>query len=283
MAVLDQNIMFVPTFMAFKKMEFLSDILSATPAFGLFEEYHRAIFKATYQMVTFEDPFDDYITRRIRSTVLDWSCRFSDSRCVHESRTLFRSWMINGQQILPNLREIVYCTAIREGGEIEWDFAYKKYMESNSPSEQNTLLDALGCTRLRWLLSRYLDKLSDGTSIRIQDADRVFESVAKNKIGTPIAFDFLRKNWDDLLNHYGDGFNILAKMIKSLAFQMNTEFQLSELERFRDSIKNNNISTTSSAFESAIETVKANVQWMEKNYHQVEEWFQKYKDHYDYI
>ncbi|XP_074039216.1 aminopeptidase N isoform X3 [Leptinotarsa decemlineata] len=272
MAVLDENIMFVPTLIAFKKLEFLSDILSATPAFGLFEEYHQAIFRSTYRMVTFEDPFDDYITRRIRSTVLEWSCRSPDSGCAHESRTKFRAWMINNEPVLPNLREIVYCTALREGAEIEWDFAYRKYLESNSPSEKNVLLDALGCTRLRWLLS----------SIRIQDADRIFESVAKNKIGTSIAFDFLRKNWNDLLSHFGDGFNILARMIKSLAFQMNTEFQLLELERFRDSIKHN-ISTTASAFDSAIETVKANVKWMEKNYHQVEQWLQKYKDHYDYV
>ncbi|CAH1155226.1 unnamed protein product [Phaedon cochleariae] len=282
MAVLDEGIMFVPTWVALEKLKFLSDILSATPAFGLFEEYHRAIFKTTYERVTFEDPVDDYITRRIRSTVLEWSCRSPDSRCAHESRTRFRQWMITGAKIAPNLREIVYCTAIREGGEIEWDFAYRKYLEVETPSEKNMLLDALGCTRLRWLLSRYLGKLTNDTSIRIQDADRVFESVARNKIGTNIAFDFLRKNWNELLSHYGDGFNIVAKMIKSLAAQMSTEFQLSELKRFRDNIKEN-ISTTSSAFDNAIETVKANVEWMEKNYHQVEQWLQKYKDHFDYI
>lgn len=37
MAANDQNIMFVPTSVAFKKLEFLSDILSNTAAFGLFE------------------------------------------------------------------------------------------------------------------------------------------------------------------------------------------------------------------------------------------------------
>lgn len=49
----------------------------------------------------------------------------------------------------------------------------------------------------------YLKKLLNN-SIRIQDADRVFESVAKNEIGTSIAFDFLRKNWNELLNRYVD-------------------------------------------------------------------------------
>lgn len=58
----------------------------------------------------------------------------------------------------PNLRSIVYCTAIREGSETEWDFAYRKYLETSSVAEKNTLIDALGCTRQRWLLSRYMQK-----------------------------------------------------------------------------------------------------------------------------
>ncbi|KAJ8921422.1 hypothetical protein NQ315_003040 [Exocentrus adspersus] len=282
MAVQDTNIMFVPTWVAFKKLKFLSDILSATPAFGHFEEYHRAIFKATYSVVTFDDKVDQYITRRIRQTVLEWSCMSPDSACVHQSRSKFRQLMINDHSVEPNLRAIVYCTAVREGTEIEWDFAYRRYLETQSPSEKNLLLDALGCTKLEWLLSRYIDKLTDDPSIRIQDADRVFESVAKNRAGTQIAFDFLRKNWNKLLDHYGEGFNILAKMIKALAPHMNTEFQLSEFERFRSSIRSN-ISTTTIAFNSAIERVKSNVEWMNKNYNQVADWLIKYKEHFAYL
>ncbi|XP_030759010.1 aminopeptidase N-like isoform X1 [Sitophilus oryzae] len=292
MAVQDEQIMFIPTAVAFDKLSFLSDILYDTPAFGLFEEYHKAIFKRTYQLVDFNDDIDDYITRRIRQMVLTWSCRSAESRCVHESRARFRSWMINGKTsrnrnatantIVPNLRSIIYCTAIREGSELEWNFAYEKYLESTSPSEKNVLLDALGCTKLKWLLSRYLDKLIDGYSIRIQDADRVFESVANNKEGMLIAFDFIRKNWNELLNHYGDGFNILGKMINSLASHMTTEFQLDELIRFRESIKAN-ISTATQSFDIAIKTVKANVDWMSKNYQQVEDWLTKHQEQFHYL
>ncbi|XP_056640007.1 aminopeptidase N-like isoform X2 [Diorhabda sublineata] len=282
MAVNDKDIMFVPTAIAFEKLRYLSDILSSTPAFGLFEEYHRTIFKETYDKVTLVDPIDDYRTRRIRSTVLNWSCRSPDSRCSHMSRTFFRSWLSGTKKIEPNLRKIVYCTALREGGQVEWNFAYKKFLETASLSEKKILLDALGCTKLTWLLSRYLDKLLDDYSIRIQDADRLFGSVVSNKIGTQIAFDFLRKNWNALIKRHGDGFNIIAKMVKSLGPQLNTEFQLSELIRFRDSV-NGNRSAYARAFDIAVETVRGNVEWMEKNYRQVEQWFQKYKDRFDYV
>lgn len=40
------------------------------------------------------------------------------------------------------------------------------------------------------------------SSIRIQDADRVFKSVCDNHAAHTIAFDFLRTNWNKLLTQY---------------------------------------------------------------------------------
>lgn len=65
-----------------------------------FQRYHKAIFRKTYEQVTLEDPHDDYITRRIRSAVLEWSCRSSDSICSHEASAKFRLWMAKNARYL---------------------------------------------------------------------------------------------------------------------------------------------------------------------------------------
>ncbi|VEN41546.1 unnamed protein product [Callosobruchus maculatus] len=283
MATQDKMIMIIPTLATLNKLDFLNNMLYNTPAFGLFEEFHSKIFKQTYNIVTqFEGLVDVYITNRIRRVVLEWSCRSSISKCAHEARHRFRERMIHNTVIHPEVRSTVYCTAIREGGDIEWKWAYRRYLDTPSISEKNIILDALGCTKEKWLLSRYLDSLTAGSSIRVQDADKVFSSVAANPDGMPIAFDFLRKNWNALLNRYGDGFSIVAKMIRSLATHMNTEFQLSEFQRFKDSVKQN-ISTTASAFDAAIEQVRANVNWMNRNYEEVESWLQQHRDYFDFV
>ena len=49
---------------------------------------------------------------------------------------------------------MVYCTAIREGGEEEWEFAWGRYQAANVASEKSRLLSALGCTGEIWMLSR---------------------------------------------------------------------------------------------------------------------------------
>lgn len=104
--------------------------------------------------------------------------------------------LMNIFRISPNLKSVVYCTAIRIGGQPEWDFAWERYQRTNVGTEKDLLLHALGCSRETWILSRYLNwGFTEGSGIRKQDASRVFGSVANNVIGQPLAFNYLRNQW----------------------------------------------------------------------------------------
>lgn len=52
------------------------------------------------------------------------------------------------------MKTVVYCEAIKQGGEDEWNFLWQQYKESNVGTEKNLILGALGCTRQIWLLTR---------------------------------------------------------------------------------------------------------------------------------
>ncbi|CAH1972425.1 unnamed protein product [Acanthoscelides obtectus] len=156
MATQDKMIMIIPTLATFEKLKFLNNILYTTPAFGLFEEFHNKIFKRTYSLVTqFENLVDVYITNRIRSVVLEWSCRSSISKCAHEARSRFRERMIHNTVINPEVRSIVYCTAIREGGDIEWKWAYRRFLDTPSISEKNIILGCFGLHQAEMVTLQY--------------------------------------------------------------------------------------------------------------------------------
>lgn len=55
----------------------------------------------------------------------------------------------------PNLKSTVYCTALRTGGEEEWQFAFDLYKSATVAAEKSRLLSALSCTSEPWLLYRY--------------------------------------------------------------------------------------------------------------------------------
>lgn len=99
--------------------------------------------------------------------------------------------------ISPNLRSIVYCTAIKYGDDDEWDFAWDRYMYSTVSSEKEVLLDAMACSRESWVLTRYLERAStENSGIRKQDLLRVFVTISNNPIGMPITYNYLTANWD---------------------------------------------------------------------------------------
>ena len=57
-------------------------------------------------------------------------------------------------RIPPDLRSVVYCSALSNGGEEEWEFLWDQYKNSNVATDQALILPALGCTRDPDLLKR---------------------------------------------------------------------------------------------------------------------------------
>jgi aminopeptidase N len=114
---------------------------------------------------------------------------------THKSKLSF----FFGSRISPNLKSLVYCTAIKYGSDIEWEFAWERFQKTSISSEKELLLSALGCSRETWLLTRYLERsMTDGQGIRKQDMFRVFGAVSNNVIGQPIAFSFIQNNWEKI-------------------------------------------------------------------------------------
>lgn len=61
---------------------------------------------------------------------------------------------LHHHRVNPNLKDSIYCVALREGGPQEWNYALKRYRETTSASEKEVILNALGCTTKPWLLSK---------------------------------------------------------------------------------------------------------------------------------
>ena len=167
--------------------------------------YTLKLLDNVYRQVGFKDNIDDpQLTVFTRIDVLNWACTFGHEDCVRNAVSQFTSWRATADPsrnnpISPNLKSVVYCTAIRVGGQAEWEFTWQRYLETNVGSEKDLLLHALGCTRETWLLSRYLDwALTENSGIRKQDVTRVFGSVSSNIVGQPLAFNYFRNKWDRL-------------------------------------------------------------------------------------
>ena len=52
------------------------------------------------------------------------------------------------------MKDVVLCSAIKNGGDPEWNFAWKQFKNSKVATEKDVLLSALTCTKKKWLLQK---------------------------------------------------------------------------------------------------------------------------------
>ncbi|XP_067616976.1 aminopeptidase N [Eurosta solidaginis] len=272
----------VPWKAAITAFNFIDSMLVNQGDYDLLKNYLLDLIENVYKDVSpnnFTDDTDsdeDMLKLFKRVEILNMACHLGHRHCILESSRHFHNWIEvpnpdNNNPIPPNLRSIVYCTAIQYGSEYEWDFAFERYRKSTVSTEKELLLSALGCSLEPWILARYLRRSVIGDDIRKQDVPRVFAAVASNVVGQQVAFDFMRNNWEEIKTYLGSTMSNLNLILKFATKLMNSKFFLSELETFiKTDVKDNGRSV-----QQVLEQVRVNVDWMSRNYKDIIAWLQR--------
>lgn len=271
---------FLPWDAAFSSIRYLSDMLLRTEGYGLFKVYVLDLLKPLYNEVGFDKkPTDGQLEIYNRVNLLTWACSLGMEDCVRKASDRFQSWMNQTDPDVVNpvpvdLKRLVYCTAIKHGGEQEWEFAWQRYQRANVGSEKDTLLAGMGCSREVWILSRYLNRsLSEGSGIRKQDGSTVFRVVSGNPIGHYLAFDFVRDKWQRIMEYYG-GAGPGRSGIATLSRRFNTPFELRQMQEFQR-MNRGSLGTAKRAVEQSLEKTEANIRWMKHNFQAILQWLRK--------
>nr|CAD7259496.1 unnamed protein product [Timema shepardi] len=275
---LSTELEYLPWKAAFTGLGYINNMLIKTGNYDKLKTYLLVLVDNLYRHTGFTDnPSDPQLTVYKRVNVLSWACLLGFDDCVRNSVTQFQNWMSTpnpdrNNPISANLKSVVYCSAIRVGGQDEWDFAWQRYRNTNVGSEKDILLGALGCTRETWILSRYLEwSVLENSGIRKQDSARVFSSVSSNPIGQPLAYNFFRNKWDKIKEYLGSSLFAINNIVRSSTRHVNEQFELDDLMKF-SSVHHHELGTATRAVEQAIEQARANVKWMERNYWPIVNW-----------
>ncbi|XP_071548247.1 aminopeptidase N-like isoform X2 [Panulirus ornatus] len=266
---------YLPWEAALNNFDFLKTMFSRTSGYGAFKSYLLDILVPLYDSVGFEDSVSDPLLDQYkRQKAVSWACKLDHPDCLYKASSLFAHWMNNpdNNSIPLNLKSTVYCYAIAQGDEAEWQFAWDQYLRSNVGSEKAKLLSALGCTKTVWLLTRYLEMaFTPSSGIRKQDSYTVFAVVASNEMGRALAWDFLHNEWDRVYTFFK---NIVMNMIRVVSRSFNTKQQLSELLTFCEAHAQQ-LSSAELDVKQVIENVEINVAWMRAKHDMVVGWLEK--------
>ncbi|XP_062068351.1 endoplasmic reticulum aminopeptidase 1 isoform X1 [Lepus europaeus] len=213
--------------------------------------------------------------RMLRSQLLLLACVRKYEPCVRKAEGHFRRWRdSNGTLSLPNDVTLAVFAVGAQDTE-GWDFLYDKYRSSLSSTEKSQIEFAL-CTsqdreKLRWLL----DDSFKGDVIKTQEFPYILTLIGRNPVGYPLAWQFLRENWNKLVQKFELGSDSIAHMVRGTTNQFSTRARLEEVKGFFSSLKDNGSQLR--CVQQTLETIEENIRWMDKNFDKIRVWLQREK------
>ncbi|XP_064130337.1 endoplasmic reticulum aminopeptidase 1 isoform X1 [Loxodonta africana] len=210
--------------------------------------------------------------RMLRSQLLLLACVRKYQPCVERAEGYFREWKeSSGNLSLPNDVTLAVFAVGAQNTE-GWEFLYSKYQSSLSSTEKNQIEFAL-CTsqdkeKLQWLL----DQSFEGDIIKTQEFPGILRLIGRNPVGYPLAWQFLKKNWNELVQKFDLGSPSITHMVMGTTNQFSTRTWLEEVKGFFSSLKENGSQLR--CVQQTIETIEENIRWMDKNFDKIRVWLQ---------
>ena len=111
---------------------------------------------------------------------------------------------------------------------------------------------------------------SDSTYVREQDYFTCLQYIASNRIGESIVWEYVRENWQNLVDKFGLNERYLGRMIPSITSKFSTKTRLDEMLKFFADYPE--AGAGKAARVQAIENVENNIEWLKNNKELVEKW-----------
>uniref|UniRef100_A0A672MY19 Aminopeptidase n=1 Tax=Sinocyclocheilus grahami TaxID=75366 RepID=A0A672MY19_SINGR len=211
--------------------------------------------------------------RRLREEVLSLACDFDYPPCLEKAKQLYNSWVESSGTIsLPtDVSETVYMVGAQDDS--GWAYLLEKYGVSMCETEKSKFLSALASSKDSEKLSRLLQLGMDGTLIKPQNLPSLIYMVARNPVGHFLAWDFVKKHWNELVEKFPLGSFGIRNIIVGTVTQFSSTEELREVEDFFKSITEQ--VSQLRVIQVATENVEKNIMWLSRNLETMRTWLQQ--------
>lgn len=152
---------------------------------------------------------EPHLRKYSRTIAINWACNLGSVHCRSDANRELRGLMETGGDFHQNLRDVLYCAALRAGSPNDFDFILNRLLNSDVTATRNLLITALGCSsssrQLREFIRSSVNSTNDSDVVyRAGEPLRVFNAVYQGGlIGLEVAIEFLMVNAREAYNTYG--------------------------------------------------------------------------------
>lgn len=147
---------------------------------------------------------------------------------------------------------------------------FTRYLNEENPQEKKKLMYGLSQTKEPWILKRFLEMAKNESNVRSQDYFSVLQLINLNPVGAPLSWEYLREEWDYLVDRFTLNDRYLGRTVKYLVDGFTTEFQLGQVEAFFR--ENPEAGAGARSRLQALEKIKLNIKWLSDHKLVVQDW-----------
>lgn len=195
--------------------------------------------------------------------------RGEDSLIIQEAQKRFERFQ-NGKPIEPDIRGVVYGLAAQHGGAKDYAWLQKRHEIEKLNEEKVRLLRTLGRFRDKGLLSKTLE-YSFSKHVRSQDSIVGINNVAANSMGRELAWEFVKKNWPEILKRFGQGGHMLPHFVK-IGGVFKTKEKAKEVREF---FRTHETPGAERAVDQTIERIESKADWLARDREKTKTWLEK--------
>lgn len=207
-----------------------------------------------------------FFDRMARGVGVEVACHYGYKGCLDSAVEMYAKWMQDSTYIISGTyRDDIVCTAIAAGGVAEWDFAWEQFQNTDSAQLQQSLRYGMSCSRLPWVITRYIDYTLDRSLIRLQDLSSTLGYIGRHEANKYVVWAYVLNNWDRLTEAIGSSVTSLLTYAKT---RFTTTFDLKLIDDLRD-VAGPSYASTCDSYET---TVLMNMKWREDFEEEISQW-----------
>jgi len=216
-------------------------------------------------------PEDSPDIQELRTLAVNCTAFADHPEVIKELRARFKHFQDTGDdsRIPPDLRTIIYRMAVRHGGREEYEAVKRIFVKPSTPSSKIASMQAMAFAQDPTIVEDTLAFIL--TDVQTQDMIYFFGSLSSNPSTRRRLCKYLQDNFDEFFKRLeGNNFS-LGNLIKISFHLLTTEKDAAQVEEF---FKTKDVSKYNLALAQALDKVRANATWIERDAKDVADWLE---------
>ncbi|XP_058836977.1 uncharacterized protein LOC131693281 [Topomyia yanbarensis] len=248
-------------------LSYFNSKLRGTPAYDDFLVMVRNLIGNVYSTLTIDSVSntETLLHKYLKQTISTWACIAGDTSCLERTKDALTNEAVKGTMVHPDIASVVYCYGLRDAGETEFVYLYKRIYPTQNWAFRTMIIDSLGCSQNKDFLKAFLETAIGGSGAGVEinykssERTRIVQSVySGGRAGIEALTEFLMD--PNMLNDFISklGINTLNNAISNIASRTSTEQELEQLNALLTSL---GLYISQETAAAALATVQTNMDW----------------------